>query len=47
VNDPHHAPVAQVAQLFPALGVIADVDHRPVLCGFSWGKAVPRNRRRR
>jgi hypothetical protein len=37
VNDPHNSPVAQVAELFPAVGVVADVDHRSVVCDFSRG----------
>ena len=41
VNDPHNSPVAQVAQLFLALGVVADVDHRPVVCDFSRGEVEP------
>jgi hypothetical protein len=38
VNDPHNSPVAQIAQLFLALGVVADVDHRPGVCDFSRGE---------
>jgi hypothetical protein len=38
VNDPHNSPVAQIAQLFLALGVVADVDHRPVVLDFSRGE---------
>lgn len=41
VNHPHHSPVAQVVQLFPAIGVVADVDHMPVVCDFSRGEAEP------
>ena len=38
VNDPHNSPVAQIAQLFLALGVVADVDHRPVVRDFNRGE---------
>ncbi len=41
VNDPHNPPFAQVAQLFLALRVVADVDHKPAVCDFSRGEAEP------